>query len=72
MSSICISKEIRTERGKLIGKFDERTSVFSIKDGNKITQIAIPPDGLKLSFTPGDGITEDVYIPPREDKPDVA
>jgi len=64
--------DVRTPRGKLIGKFDGRTSVLSIKDGNKITQIVIPPDGLKLSFSPGDGITEDVYIPAREDKPDVA
>ena len=67
-----MTREIRTPRGKLIDKFDERTSVLSIKDGNKMTQIAIPPDGLKLSFSPGDGITEDVYIPSREDKPDVA
>jgi len=67
-----MTREIRTPRGKLIGKFVERTSVLSIKDGNKITQIAIPPDGLKLSFTPGDGITEEIYIHSRKDKPNVA
>ena len=67
-----MARDIRTPRGKLIGKFDERTGVLSIKDGNKITQIVIPHNGLKLSHTPGDGITEEVYIAPREDKPHVA
>ena len=67
-----MERDIRTPRGKLIGKFDERTSILSIKDGNKVTQIIIPPDGLKLSFTPGDGITEDIYIIPQRDKSHVA
>ena len=67
-----MERDVRTPRGKLIGKFDEKTSVLSIKDGNKVTQIIIPPEGLKLSYTPGDGITEDVYIHSREDKPYVA
>jgi hypothetical protein len=57
-----MTREIRTDRGKLIGKFDEQTSSFIIKDGNKVTKIIIPPEGLKLIYTPGDGITEEVYI----------
>ena len=57
-------KDIRTPRGKLVGKLDERTSTLSIKDGNKVTLIEIPPNGLRLQFTPGDGVTEEVYIPP--------
>ena len=65
-------KEIRTSRGKLIGKLDERTSIFSIKDGSKVTQIVIPSDGLKLIYTPGDGVAEEVYISLGEDKPHVA
>ncbi|MDR0858245.1 MAG: hypothetical protein LBN97_04360 [Oscillospiraceae bacterium] len=55
-------KDIRTPRGKLVGKFDQRTNTLSIKDGGKVTLIEIPPSGLRLKFTPGDGITEDVYI----------
>jgi hypothetical protein len=57
-------KDIRTPRGKLVGKFDERTSTLSIKDGGKVTQIEIPPGGLRLRYSPGDGVTEDVYIVP--------
>ena len=65
-------RDIRTPRGKLIGKLDERTGIFSIKDGSKVTQIVVPHNALKLSYTPGDGITEEVYIAPQEDKPHVA
>ena len=59
--------DIRTARGKLVGKLDETASNFSIKDGNKITLIEIPPGGLTLRFTPGDGVTEEVYIPPARE-----
>ncbi|GHU76778.1 hypothetical protein FACS1894188_09820 [Clostridia bacterium] len=57
-------KDIRTPRGKLVGKLDERTGTLSIKDGSKITLIEIPPSGLRLQFTLGDGVPEEVYIPP--------
>ena len=59
-------KDIRTGRGKLVGKLDERTSIFSIKGGGKVTLIEIPPQGLRLKFTSGDGVTEEVYIPPAD------
>jgi len=55
-------KEIRTPRGKLIGTLDEQTSVLSIKDGRKTTEIKIPPSGLFLSHTFSDGVKEDVFI----------
>ena len=61
---------IRTQRGKLVGKLDEHRGILNIKDGNKITYIEIPSSGLKLSYTPGDGVTEKVYIPPKPDKPE--
>ena len=64
--------EIRTERGKLVGILDERTGIFCIKDRNKETFIEIPPEGLRLRFTPGDGKTEEVFIPFVKDKPDAA
>ena len=57
-----MEKEIRTPRGKLVGTIDERTSILSIKDGKKTTQIKIPPTGLFLSHTFSDGVTEDVFI----------
>ncbi|GHU94910.1 hypothetical protein FACS18949_01460 [Clostridia bacterium] len=57
-------KDIRTPRGKLVGKLDERTSTLSIKDGSKVTLIEIPPNGLRLLFSPGDGVTEEIYIAP--------
>ena len=60
-----MTKDIRTPSGKLVGKLNERTSIISIKNGNKVTQIEIPPSGLKLSYTQGDGVTEEVYIPVR-------
>jgi hypothetical protein len=41
-------KEIRTPRGKLVGKLNERTGALSIKDGGKMTLIEIPPSGLRL------------------------
>ena len=62
-------KEIRTARGKLVGKLDERTGVLSIKDGGKVTFIEIPPCGLRLTFTSGDGVTEKVRIPPQSAMP---
>ena len=58
-----MTKDIRTPRGKLVGKLDERVSILCIKEGNKVTQIEIPPSGLKLSYSPGDGVTEEIYIP---------
>jgi hypothetical protein len=61
---ITIMKEIRTPRGKLVGKLNERTGALSIKDGSKVTLIEIPPGGLRLQFTAGDGVTEEVFIPP--------
>jgi hypothetical protein len=57
--------EVRTPRGKLVGKLDERTGCFSIKDGRKLTLIEIPASGLRLRFSPGDSVTEEVYIPPQ-------
>jgi len=59
-----VTTDIRTPRGKLVGKFDEAIGLFSIKDGNKVTQITVPASGLKLSFTTGDGVTEEICIPP--------
>ena len=65
-------KDIRTPRGKLVGKLDEATGVFCIKDGNKVTQILIPTEGLKLIYSQGDGVTDEIYISPGEGKPHVA
>ena len=56
--------DIRTQRGRLIGRIDKRANTFSIKDGGKVTMIEIPPDGLRLRFASGDGVNERVYIPP--------
>lgn len=64
--------DVRTNRGKLIGKYDLQTQSFGIKDGSKVTRIEVPPDGLKLSYTAGDGIIEEVYISPRRDTPHIA
>jgi hypothetical protein len=55
--------DIRTQKGKLVGKFDKRTSLLSIKDGNKITQIIVPTEGLRLIHTVSNGVAEEVYIP---------
>jgi hypothetical protein len=63
-----MTRDIRTPRGKLIGKFNENTGVLCIINGNKETKIVIPPDGLRLCHSPGDGITEEVYILLQEDK----
>lgn len=57
-----VEKDIRTKHGKLIGKLDGLAGIFSIKDGNKITFIEIPPNGLNLSYTAGDGIIEKIHI----------
>ena len=46
--------DVRTPRGKLIGKLCEHKSVLSIKNGKKVTQIKIPPGGLTLSHAPGE------------------
>lgn len=64
--------DVRTYRGKLIGKYDPQTRSLGIKDGSKVTRIEVPSDGLKLSYTAGDGITEDVYISPRKDTSHIA
>ena len=64
MNAIQKSKDIRTERGKLVGKLEEQTGIFSIKDGVKLTLIEVPLQGLHLKFTPGDGVMEEVYISP--------
>jgi hypothetical protein len=60
-----MQKDVRTHRGKLIGKLDARTGCLSIKDVNKQTMIVIPQDGLYLKYSPGDGVIEEVYIPPQ-------
>jgi len=65
-------KEIRTKRNKLIGVFNEQTRILCIKDRNKETSIEVPLCGLRLQFTLGDGKVEDVYIPPKTNKPIVA
>jgi len=57
-----VQKEIRTPRGKLIGTFDDGTSILTIKDGKKLTQIKVPPSGLSLIHTFSDGVTEEVSI----------
>jgi len=59
--------EIRTERERLIGMLDERTNTFIIKDRRKETRIEVPPCGLRISFTSGDGRLEEVYIPPTKE-----
>ena len=65
--------DIRTPRGKLVGKYDEKANIFIIKDGNKITQIEVPSEGLRLRYSSGDGVVEDVYIrPSSKDKHHVA
>ena len=61
--------EIRTPRGKLVGVFNETTGLFCVKDRNKELLIEIPSSGLRLTFMLGDGKVEEVYIPPRMDKP---
>ena len=65
-------KDIRTSRGKLVGRLNEQTGILSIKNGKKVVQIKIPPNGLRLIYTPGDGISEDIYIPPSSDNPHIA
>jgi len=64
--------EIRTQRGRLVGIFDEKTRVFCVKDRNKEMRIKIPLDGLQLQYAPGDGSIEEVYIPSTKDKSIVA
>jgi len=65
-------KDIRTSRGKFVGKLNEQTGILSIKNGKKVIQINIPPNGLRLIYTSGDGISEGIYIPPRSDNPHIA
>jgi hypothetical protein len=55
--------DIRTKRDRLVGKYDEPTGTFSIKDGGKLTRIEVPPGGLRLWYTSSDGVTEEVRIP---------
>jgi len=56
-------RDVRTKRGKLVGKHDDQKKTFNIKDGSKVTLIKIPSCGLQIYFTTGDGITEAVHIP---------
>lgn len=56
---------IRTSKGKLVGMVDKRTGFLHIKDGIKMTMIEIPQTGLKISFDSGNGVIEEVYIPPQ-------
>lgn len=67
-----MEKDIRTKHGKLIGKLYELTGTLSTKDGNKITFIEIPPNGLNLSYTAGDGIIEKIHIEFEKSNPQVA
>ena len=62
------NKEIRTQRGKLVGVFYPTTSILCIKDRKKETLIAVPLCGLILQFTPGDGIIEEIHIQPNSNK----
>jgi hypothetical protein len=64
--------DVRTMRGKLVGRINKQTNSLSIKDGAKTTQILIPPNGLRLVYTAGDGISEEVFIPAMKDKPQTA
>jgi sporulation protein YlmC with PRC-barrel domain len=54
--------EIRTAKGKLIGKIDETAGTLNIKNGHMLTLIKIPLNGMVLFIDPGDGITEEVHI----------
>lgn len=67
-----MKKDVRTKCGKLIGKLDVLTGILSIKDGNKTTSIEIPPNGLNLSYTTGNGITEEFHIEFENRNPQVA
>jgi hypothetical protein len=67
-----MNHEVRTKRGKLVGIVNEHSGVLCIKDRSRETFIEIPPQGLKLRYTPGDGKIEEVYIPSRVGKPTVA
>jgi hypothetical protein len=57
-------REVRTEKGKLVGKLDERTGKLHIKNGRKITVFDIPATGLRIYFSAGIGRFEEVFIPP--------
>jgi len=61
-------RDIRTKRGKLVGKFDIKANTFNIKNGSKNTKINIPINGLNISYTSGDGVIEEVCIPPEEEQ----
>lgn len=54
---------IRSEKGMLVGMLDERTGTFQIKDGKKMWQIPVPPDGLTITTMKGEGLPEQTYIP---------
>ena len=57
-----MGKEIRTTKGTLLGKFDEGTSILTIKNGNKIISIVVPTEGLNIYFDTGNEITDNFYV----------
>lgn len=57
-----MSREVRTKKGRLVGKIDEQKSILSIKDGSKFMQIEVPQSGIRLWFTSNDGLTEEIFI----------
>jgi len=66
-----VIEEVRTKKGRLVGKLNVEESSFEIKDGKRITRIEIPPCGLRLHYSHG-GITEKIHIKPYNDKPQKA
>ncbi|MBS3948717.1 MAG: hypothetical protein KGZ57_10585 [Dethiobacter sp.] len=54
--------DVRTPKGKLVGKLDEPINTLQIKDGDKTTLIEIPAEGLNIRFVSGIGSVEDVCI----------
>lgn len=64
--------DVRTPKGKLVGKLDERTNTLQIKDSAKTTLIEIPAEGLNIRFVSGKGSVEDVYILPLTHRTKIA
>lgn len=64
--------DVRTPKGKLVGKLDEPINTLQIKDGDKTTLIEIPAEGLNIRFVSGNGSVEDVYIPPLTHRTKIA
>jgi sporulation protein YlmC with PRC-barrel domain len=56
-------REVRTQKGKLVGTVESQTNSLHIKDGKKTTMIEIPDNGLKIRFVSGNGTAEEVFIP---------